>query len=124
MSKTNESEGGVRRASPNESRNEQFRKHIESKALESFGQNNVEVNREIERTTSTADLYISTDWFDIVCEVCYDWDDVLRGIGNSMLYTYHTKNTMPCVLVPAGKVKEPDVTMLRYAIPIIEVGVE
>jgi len=107
---------------PNQDRQQQFRTHVEQKAEDLFGEENVHTNYDIDRIDETADIYIETEWLNIVCEVCNTWQQVINGVGRTHLYAVHTKNTVPCVLVPFGQVKEPDVTMLRYSMPIVEVA--
>lgn len=88
-----------------------------------FGEDNVFGNLYLKETGRYADWWVDLDVVILAIEVENDWEAAIKGVGQAILYSKHSEKAIPLVIIPPGHIEEPEATMLREEVHIIELDV-
>lgn len=100
-----------------------FHEQVREYLIDEYGNENIEHEKYLEETGRYADFWIDGPLMSLAVEVENDWEAVMKGIGQSILYAAHEQSTAPVVVVPKGHVEYPEVQMLREKVTIVELDV-
>lgn len=86
-----------------------------------FGEDNVEEEKYLPETGRFVDFYVETALIDMAIEVENDFESVVTGVGQTLLYAQHELGAVPMVVIPEGHDEQPETDLLRREVAIIEV---
>ncbi len=98
-----------------------FRVGVRHKLEGLYGPENIKSNVYLPRTGRYLDIYVD-DIFPLAVEVENEFEDVFNGVGQALLYAHET-DAIPAVVVPEGKIEEPEREILNNYVNIIEIEV-
>jgi len=102
---------------------QQFSNYVEELLAAYFGKQNVERQKYFSETNRFADFWVETPLVTLAIEVDNDFDGMIKGVGQSMLYAGHSLNAVPIVIIPEDHAEYPEINMLRRYINIVEISV-
>lgn len=85
---------------------------------ETFGQSTVDDYHHLSESDRIADFYVNLGRVGVVVEVENDFEAVVRGVGQSLLYGAHFPNAWPLVVVPEGHIENPEFEYFRHRSPV------
>lgn len=88
-----------------------------------YGAANVESDKFLPEPYRFADLWVETPLVDYAIEVENDFEAVLKGVGQVLIYAAEETNAVPVIIVPPDHVDEPEVSALRRRVPVVELAV-
>lgn len=101
-----------------------YHEYVLDDLQDTFGSENVESERFLEETGRFCDIWIEAGPVVLACELENDWEAVIKGVSQALLYAQHDPRALPVVILPPGLVESPEKEMLENYVPIIEYGVD
>lgn len=100
---------------------DEFQSRAKQHLVEWFGEENVEREVFLPDSYRFADFIVQGDMTTWAIEAENDAASVVAGVGQAFLYAAHFDMASPAVVVPADHTEEPEISMLRRYIPVIEI---
>lgn len=89
-----------------------------------YGEDNVESGAFMEESYRFADVIVDGPVVSLAIEIENDFEAVIDGVGQAILYASIDPNAIPVVVVPKDHVDDPEVDYIReYGIPVVEMDV-
>lgn len=88
-----------------------------------YGRENVESNKYLPDPYRFVDVWVEGPVAPLAIEIENDFESVIAGAGQALVYCAEETNAIPVVIVPPGHVEEPEVSSLRRRLPVVELDV-
>lgn len=100
-----------------------FQDRVYEYLAQNYGSENVETDKYLPEPYRFVDVWIDGPVAPLAIEIENDFEAVMEGVGQALIYAASAENAIPVVIVPPGHVEEPEVTALRRRIPVVELDV-
>lgn len=98
----------------------EFARKVGEYLIEQYGEENVEQNKYFSESRRYVDFWVDAPVVSLAIEVENDFDAVMEGVGQSLVYAGHEEGAIPLVIVPEDHVEHPEVDYLRETVRVIE----
>lgn len=98
----------------------EFAEKVGEYLIESYGEENVEQNKFLSESYRFVDFWVDGPVVTLAIEVENDFDAVIEGVGQALMYAGHDDGVVPVVIIPEDHVEHPEVDYLRETVRIIE----
>lgn len=97
-----------------------FSEKVGEMLIEAYGRDNVEKEKYFSESKRYVDYWVSGPLVNLAVEVENDKPSLMVGAGQAIMYSGHSENTVPVVVVPEGHVEYPEVEHIRRYVPVVE----
>lgn len=84
-----------------------------------FGEANVTYEPRLPATGRVPDFWVRDDLCNYAVEVENDWEAVIKGVGQAVLYAAHSPNTVAVVAVPPGHLEQPEASLIAERTSVV-----
>lgn len=100
-----------------------YQERVVDYLIEHYGEDNVEDNEYLSETSRYADVWVEGPVLTLAIEIENDFEAVFKGVGQTIVYAAHSDEAVPVIIIPPGHTEEPEASMIRSRIPLIELDV-
>jgi hypothetical protein len=97
-----------------------FSEKVRAELVAHFGKDNITEQKYLPETYRFADFYVEGKFMNYAIEVENDFEAVLKGIGQVLIYA-NELDAVPVIVIPEGHIEEPEATILNRYVEIIEI---
>lgn len=97
-----------------------YSEKVEEYLISEYGEANVERNKHLSKTDRYVDFWVDGPVVALAIEVENNFEAVLKGTGQSILYAAHELNAVPVIILPPDHVEQPEADMIRSNVALVE----